>query len=91
MLKALLIVLLIALPTIAYLAYLRLVSRRDEAGFAGRMARVPWHWLSLVGVGIVAASLTAWALSGERAAPTDEVPPLEDEVVVPETHTPPAD
>ena len=91
MLKPLLIVLLIALPTIAYLAYAWLQSRRDDSGWTGRLARAPWHWLSLGGVGIAAASLAAWALMGDPAGGTYQPPRYEDGAIIPGTHTPPAD
>lgn len=91
MLKPLLLILLIALPTIAYIGYIWLQSRRNDVGLTGQLARAPWHWLSLGGVGLAAASLGAWALMGDPAGGTYEPPRLENGQIVPGTHTPSAD
>lgn len=78
----------LVLPTVVYLLWLRL--SRPSAG-AGRAAAgddlrraVPWLWLALAGLALVAATLAALALTGGGSPGETYVPPhVEDGRVVP--------
>lgn len=51
------------LPTAAYFLYLTMVRRRSGAS-ATAVPEVPWAWLGIAGVVLLAVSLTAFALIG---------------------------
>lgn len=80
MLKKLLILLPLVLPTLAYVGYIVLRHRRLQA--AGHTTEAPpwweeapWGWLVGLGVGLAALTLFVWALAGPETTSSTYVPP----------------
>ena len=58
------IVVPLLLPTAAYFLYLTAMRRRQGAAANAPPPDVPWTWLAIAGVVLLAVSLTAFALIG---------------------------
>ncbi|MCB9947738.1 MAG: hypothetical protein H6842_07905 [Rhodospirillaceae bacterium] len=88
MLRTLIIILVVLLPTALAVFYLWLRPGRELPAW---LARGPWIWLLVAGIALAVSALVAWGLAGAPPDSTYVPPHMEDGRIVPGTYVPRAD